>query len=125
MKTSGIDRLLSKMGIKAPNVATMRDMAPILMADYEVRGFAREAAQRISQRFGLDEDTVFWMIVDETPEQHDLDESPKEWMGVLLECNEFPIGKVRRPGWGCPICGWKIGMLDKPKKCDRCGFKEK
>jgi hypothetical protein len=48
----------------------------------------------------------------------------KEWLGVMLQCDEFPIGKIKRPGWKCPDCGWKIGMIDKPKKCDKCGFVE-
>jgi hypothetical protein len=72
MRTSGIDRLLPKIGFKSPPVATGQDMAPILMADYRVREFAREAAQRISKKFGLDEDTIFWLIVDEKPEDHGL-----------------------------------------------------
>jgi hypothetical protein len=62
---SAIDRLLDALEIKAPSVADASQLAPVLKADYAVRTFAREAAQRIHQQFGLDEDLLFWMIVDE------------------------------------------------------------
>jgi hypothetical protein len=62
---SAIDRLLDKLGIKAPPIADLSQIAPCLGADYSVREFAREAAQRIHSQFGLDEDLVFFMIIDE------------------------------------------------------------
>ncbi len=49
----------------------------------------------------------------------------KEWLGIMLEFTDPFIGKIKRPGWQCPECGWKIAMLDKPDVCWKCGFKEK
>lgn len=68
---TAIERLLNDLGIKAPAVSTASQVAPVLIGDYHIRVFARQAAQRIARKFNLDEDDVFWMILDEDPNEGD------------------------------------------------------
>ncbi len=41
--------------------------------------------------------------------QVDEDTVDQYFKGIMLECHEPFIGTVRRPGWECRACGWRIG----------------
>ena len=50
----------------------------------------------------------------------------KEWKGVMIGCHD-PFDTYHEvPGWECPECGHRLGMVDYPNfPCPRCGFKQR
>ena len=50
----------------------------------------------------------------------------KEWKGVMVGYINIFDEPREAPGWECPECGYRIGMIDYPFfPCPKCGFKPK
>ena len=50
----------------------------------------------------------------------------KKWKGVMVGYINLFDEPREAPGWECPACGYRLGMVDYPNfPCPRCDFKER